>query len=211
MTNSNSILYFSPPPPFLLQLLVKTQVVRGKFYEPTEISRDELLQVHKVKYLRSLNWSFNAARIAEIPILLFVPNCWVQRGYLRPMRFQTAGSIMAGKLALEYGWAINLGGGFHHCCSYKGGGFCPYADITLMIQRVFAEEPEIRNVMIVDLDAHQGNGHERDFMNNPHVYILDMYNFLIYPKDHEAKLAIRYAVELKPRTGNRQYLAKLKK
>uniref|UniRef100_A0A1I8PM92 Histone deacetylase 11 n=1 Tax=Stomoxys calcitrans TaxID=35570 RepID=A0A1I8PM92_STOCA len=194
------------------ELLVKTQVVPlGKFYEPAEITKEELLHVHKEKYLRSLKWSLNVAKIAEIPILVFVPNCWVQCGYLKPMRFQAAGSIMAGKLALEYGWAINLGGGFHHCCSYKGGGFCPYADITLLIQRVFAEESHITQVMIVDLDAHQGNGHERDFMNNPYVYILDMYNFRIYPKDHEAKLAIRYAVELKPRTANKEYLAKLKK
>lgn len=186
-------------------------MVKGKFYEPQEITQDELLRVHKAKYLRSLNWSLNVAKIAEIPILLFVPNCWAQRGYLRPMRFQTAGSIMAGKLALQSGWSINLGGGFHHCCSYKGGGFCPYADITLLIQRIFDEESHIRNIMIVDLDAHQGNGHERDFINNPHVYIMDMYNMSIYPRDHEAKLAIRYAVELKPRTGNVQYLRKLKR
>ena len=30
--------------------------------------------------------------------------------------------------------------------------------------------------MIIDLDAHQGNGHERDYINNPNVYILDAYN-----------------------------------
>ncbi|XP_073820375.1 histone deacetylase 11 [Musca autumnalis] len=195
------------------ELLIKYKLMQGKFYEPTEISKEELLEVHKDKYLRSLKWSFNVAQIAEIPFLIFVPNCWVQCGYLRPMRFQTAGSIMAGKLALEYGWAINLGGGFHHCCSYKGGGFCPYADITLMIQRIFSEEEEhhINKVMIIDLDAHQGNGHERDFMDNSRVYIMDMYNYLIYPKDHEAKLAIRRAVELKPRTENREYLTKMKR
>lgn len=190
---------------------METQVLKGRFYEPDEITEEELLKVHTVKYLRSLKWSLNVAKIAEIPILLFVPNCCVQRGYLKPMRFQTAGSILAGKLALQYGWSINLGGGFHHCCSYKGGGFCPYADITLLIQRIFSEERYIEYVMIIDLDAHQGNGHERDFMNNNYVYIFDMYNFRIYPKDQEAKLAISYAVELAPRTKNKEYLRKLKK
>ncbi|XP_065366549.1 histone deacetylase 11 [Calliphora vicina] len=195
----------------IAKILLETQVVKGTFYEPDEITQEDLLKVHKPKYLSSLKWSLNVAKIAEIPFLLFVPNCCVQRGYLKPMRFQTAGSIMAGKLALQNGWAINLGGGFHHCCSYKGGGFCPYADITLLIQRIFEEERYIENVMIVDLDAHQGNGHERDFMNNAYVYIMDMYNFRIYPKDQEAKLAIRYAVELQPRTNNREYLRKLRK
>lgn len=156
-------------------------------------------------------WSLNAAKISEIPLLLFVPNTFVQRGYLRPMRFQTAGSILAGSLALRYGWAINLGGGFHHCCAYKGGGFCPYADITLLITKTFEEERNVETAMIVDLDAHQGNGHERDFYENNNVYILDMYNASIYPRDHEAKLAISCAVELRPRTADETYLKKLRR
>ncbi|CAG2064799.1 unnamed protein product, partial [Timema podura] len=72
------------------------------------------------------------------------------------MRFQTGGSILAGKLALERGWAINIGGGFHHCSSNKGGGFCPYADITLLINFLLKyEQQHVKSAMIVDLDAHQ--------------------------------------------------------
>lgn len=37
--------------------------------------------------------------------------------------------------------------------------------------------------MIVDLDAHQGNGHERDHIGNEDVYIVDAYNHRIYPGD----------------------------
>lgn len=71
-------------------------------------------------------------------------------------RYQTGGTILAGKLALERGWAINVGGGFHHCSANKGGGFCPYADITLLIQFLFQNYPlQIKRVLIVDLDAHQ--------------------------------------------------------
>lgn len=50
---------------------------------------------------------------------------------------QVGGSILAAKLAKERGWAINVGGGFHHCSAEKGGGFCVYADITLCIQYAF--------------------------------------------------------------------------
>ncbi|XP_055389066.1 histone deacetylase 11 [Condylostylus longicornis] len=179
---------------------------------PNEIEKKDLLKVHTKKYLKSLKWSWNVAKIAEIPLLVFVPNSFVQNGYLRPMRFQTAGSILAGKLALQYGWSINLGGGFHHCSADKGGGFCPYADITLLIRNLLEQEDKlVKNVMIIDLDAHQGNGHERDFINNANIYILDMYNAAIYPRDHPAKLAIRCAVELKPRTPDKYYLNKLKK
>lgn len=63
---------------------------------------------------------------------------------------------MAGKLALDRGWAINIGGGFHHCSSKRGGGFCPYADISLLVAFLFVHYPDrVKSVMIVDLDAHQ--------------------------------------------------------
>ncbi|KAH8383226.1 hypothetical protein KR009_007486 [Drosophila setifemur] len=182
----------------------------GSFYEPKELTKEQLRRIHTRDYLKSLEWSMNVACIAEVPVMAFVPNRFIQRAYLRPMRFQAAGSILAGKLALDYGWSINLGGGFHHCCSYRGGGFCPYADISLLIIRLFEQEPfRVRRIMIVDLDAHQGNGHERDFNNVAAVYILDMYNAFVYPKDHAAKQTIRCAVELRNHTEDAYYLRQL--
>lgn len=61
----------------------------------------------------------------------------------------------ASRLAVERGWAINLGGGFHHCSADHGGGFCVYADITLAIRFLFSQVDSIKQAMIVDLDAHQ--------------------------------------------------------
>lgn len=127
------------------------------------------------------------------------------------MRYQTGGSVLASKLALQNGWSINLGGGFHHCSSSSGSGFCAYADISLIINKLLVEEQQLSKVMIVDLDAHQGNGHERDFINNKNVFIFDMYNAFIYPRDNFAKGRINIAVELKPHTNDDVYIAKLKK
>ncbi|XP_067000305.1 histone deacetylase 11 [Anabrus simplex] len=175
--------------------------------KPNEASLDDLLLVHTVRYLKSLKWSWNVAMIAEIPPLAFIPNCMVQASYLKPMRFQTGGSILAGKLALERGWAINIGGGFHHCSKDRGGGFCPYADITLLIQFLFQhEQRRVKLAMIVDLDAHQGNGHEHDFTDHQNVYILDIYNGGIYPRDKKAKRGIRRGVPLPHLTEDREYL-----
>ena len=73
-----------------------------------------------------------------------------------PSRFQVGGSVLAGELAIHRGWAINIGGGFHHCSGNKGGGFCSYADITLLIKWLFKFYPHrVKTAMIVDLDAHQ--------------------------------------------------------
>ena len=55
---------------------------------------------------------------------------------------------------MERGWAINIGGGFHHCSANKGGGFCAYADIALAI-RFLVDRHDLKKAMIIDLDAHQ--------------------------------------------------------
>lgn len=122
------------------------------------------------------------------------------------------GTILAAKLANERGWAINVGGGFHHCSADSGGGFCVYADITLSIRYAFVHLNISRylncsiavssilktcfsisinyivyvrvcemlsRVMIIDLDAHQGNGHERDFSDDSESSHLSICNYNI--------------------------------
>ena len=93
-------------------------------------------------------------------------------------------------MALEKGWAVNFGGGFHHAHCKDGGGFCIYPDITLVIRYLKEFKQTVKKFMIVDLDAHQGNGHERDFMGDDSVYIFDTFNPHIYPGDNHAKQAI---------------------
>ncbi|KAM9758032.1 histone deacetylase 11 [Menidia menidia] len=117
--------------------------------------------------------------------------------------------VSAGKLALDRGWAINVGGGFHHCSSDRGGGFCAYADITLAIKFLFDKVEGISKATIIDLDAHQGNGHERDFLDEKRVFIMDMYNRYIYPGDGFAKRAIKRKVELDWGTEDSEYLQKV--
>ncbi|XP_039295037.1 histone deacetylase 11 isoform X2 [Nilaparvata lugens] len=175
--------------------------------KPEEATEQDLLVVHSKQYLKNLKWSWTVAKIAEIPPLALLPNYLVQRLYLRPMRFQTGGSILAGRLAMKRGWAINIGGGFHHANAHRGGGFCVYADITLLIQFLFNDRnSNVKSAMIVDLDAHQGNGYQRDFINNQKVYIMDVYNKRIYPRDTDAKKSINCKVELEPFTSDETYL-----
>ncbi|XP_046851755.1 histone deacetylase 11-like [Xenia sp. Carnegie-2017] len=188
--------------------LSESDVLKNKtFVEPLEASEEYLLKVHTQRYLDNLKWSWRVASITEVPPVAFLPNFIVQRILLRPLRLQTGGTILAGKLAVDNGWAINVGGGFHHCSSDKGGGFCAYADITLALNFLFEKASTVSKAMIVDLDAHQGNGHERDFLSNPQVYIMDVYNSKIYPFDKFAKRAINKMVELDHETDDDKYLS----
>ncbi|KAH7681954.1 histone deacetylase 11 protein [Dioscorea alata] len=185
-------------------VLEKSQIV-----EPLEALQDDLL-VHPESYLSSLKSSLKVSLIIEVPPVAALPNCLLQRKVLYPFRKQVGGSILAAKLAKERGWAINVGGGFHHCSANEGGGFCVYADISLCIQYAFVRL-NISRVMIIDLDAHQGNGHERDFSDDRRVYIMDMYNSGIYPLDFEASRYIDQKVELVSGTKTKDYLDQLDK
>lgn len=188
---------------FLLEANVLTE---AETIRPLVAKESDLLVVHTPEYLKKLKWSFHVARITEVPPAACVPNFLLQQHVLKPFRLQTGGTILAGKVAMKNGWAINIGGGFHHCHAEDGGGFCAYADITLCIKFMF-RRLGVTKVMIVDLDAHQGNGHERDFIHDNRVYIMDVYNCCIYPRDSYAKHAIRKKVELMPKTRDKQYLS----
>ncbi|GAB4854436.1 histone deacetylase, variant 2 [Ancistrocladus abbreviatus] len=195
----------------ICQFLISAGVLHKKrIIEPEEASKDDLLVVHSEKYLASLSSSLNVATIVEVPPVALLPNCLVQQKVLHPFRKQVGGTVLAAKLAKERGWAINVGGGFHHCSAEKGGGFCAYADISLCIHFAFVHL-NISRVMIIDLDAHQGNGHEIDFSSDSRVYILDMYNPDIYPLDFEARRYINQKVEVPSGTSTDDYLRKLDK
>ncbi|KAI4377660.1 hypothetical protein MLD38_015251 [Melastoma candidum] len=193
----------------ICQFLIAEGVLpMNRLVEPLSASKDDLLVVHSESYLESLKSSLRVAMIVEVPPVGMLPNCLVQKKVLQPFLKQVGGTILAAKLAKERGWAINVGGGFHHCCSNKGGGFCVYADISLCIHFAFVRL-NISRVMIIDLDAHQGNGHEMDFARDERVYILDMFNPEIYPQDYEARRYIDQKVEVPSGTRTNTYLSKL--
>jgi len=112
-------------------------------------------------------------------------------------------------MAFLHGWAINLAGGYHHACSTHGGGFCIYPDITFIVHSARMHHG-IRRVMIIDLDAHQGNGHERDFIGDKEVHIVDAYNPNIYPGDEYAEKGISTVIPVFKHDDDNSYLDKLR-
>jgi histone deacetylase 11 len=80
--------------------------------------------------------SLKVAQVTELAPLAMLPHYLVDRKVLQPMRLHVGGSVVAAGLAVAHGWAVNLGGGMHHAHREDGAGWCPYADITLAVQRV---------------------------------------------------------------------------
>ncbi|CAD5225007.1 unnamed protein product [Bursaphelenchus okinawaensis] len=194
----------------VVQDLIDNGYITEEMYiKPVPVSHHDLTVVHSKFYLKSLMLPCMIAKVVEVPLATIVPYCIIEKRLLRPMRCQTGGTITASYIALNKGWSINIGGGFHHAHGYNGGGFCIYADISLALNFLFLDQ-RIKKAMVIDLDAHQGNGHEIDFADNDNVYILDVFNYEIYPRDFKAKESINTAVRLQSFTEDREYLFQLK-
>src|SRR5579872_3270392 len=148
-----------------------------------EASRDDLLLAHTREYLDSLHRSRAIANALEIAAARVFPSSILDRSILRPMRLATQGSILAVERALQGHAVFNLGGGYHHAFADHGEGFCIYADaaVALMRARKNGLLHQDDDVLVLDLDAHRGNGTEDIFKDDPHVNFLDLYNFQIYP------------------------------
>lgn len=178
-----------------------------------EISDKQLLFVHTQEYLDSLQDGATLAEITEIPHVVAIPKPLRESFLLKKLRFQVMGTLMAAHYAMLRGIGINIGGGFHHCSSCQGGGFCAFADISLAIKILRKMYPELK-VVIIDLDAHQGNGHARDKTNRiygdpENTIILDIYNSQIFPQDSFAKDGIDIDCPLDPYTTDDSYLKEL--
>ncbi|WP_051327309.1 histone deacetylase family protein [Desulfatibacillum aliphaticivorans] len=181
-----------------------------RIFEPEEISELDLLRVHSREYLDSLKKSSVVAEIAEMGALKLMPGFLLDKKILKPMRYATGGTVLACRLALQYGWSVNLSGGYHHAKADQGEGFCFYADIPVAAHVLWEQNPAMK-IMVVDLDVHQGNGHEAVFKDDPRVFIFDMYNAEIYPRDKEAAEYIDFNLPVDYGAKDEEYLVLLKK
>lgn len=53
----------------------------------------------------------------------------------------------------------------------------------------------------------KGNGHARDFADNPNVFVFDVFNPYVYPHDREARQFINRAVHVNGHTTDTSYLS----
>ena len=147
------------------------------------LAEADLLRVHDRAYLASLCQSRTVARILEAAPLRFVPAGLLHQWILRPMLVAAAGTLAAAESAcLSGGTAVCMGGGFHHAHADHGEGFCVFADIPIAIRGLVARGhlSAQDQVLVIDLDAHRGNGFEAICRDWP-VQFFDMYNFQVYP------------------------------
>ena len=153
-----------------------------------KVSDDMLSKLHSSEYLTSLNKSSTIAKVIEIGLTKYVPVSLLQKVLIDPIKLATLGTILAAEYALKNNEIVmNIGGGYHHAFSDHGEGFCFFADaaLSLVNSRDSGLLKKTDTVLMIDLDAHRGNGFESVTENDATVKNFDMYGFQTYPGLHE--------------------------
>ena len=123
----------------------------------------------------------------------------------RRAQLAAGGTILAARLALANGIACNTAGGSHHARYEHGAGFCTFNDVAVAALVLIVEELAA-NVLVVDLDVHQGDGTADILKNEPRAFTFSMHGERNYPA---RKIASDLDVALPDGTGDAEYLERL--
>jgi len=170
------------------------------FIEPEPVSDADLLLVHEADWvgrLKAGKLGFHEILRLEIPY---------SRQMVEGFLLAAGGSLLAGRLCLQDGVAVNLSGGFHHAFPDHGEGFCAIHDVAVAIRRL-QRDGEVRRVMVVDCDVHQGNGTAHIFRHDPSVFTLSIHQYRNYPA---VKPPSDVDINLPDGTGDEEYLERLR-
>ena len=82
-------------------------------------------------------------------------------------------------------FAGNLAGGTHHASANQGGGFCVFNDIAVTARVLqmehFRATKQGLQVLVIDLDVHQGNGTADIFATDSSVFTLSLHGEKNFP------------------------------
>ncbi len=180
--------------------LLRDGIARPRdFVEPAPASDEDIALAHHRDYIRKLK----SGTLSYLEILrLEIP---YSPELIRAVWLCAGGSTMAGRLALENGIAVNIGGGFHHAFPDHGEGFCVIHDVAIAI-RCLQKERTIERAMTVDCDVHHGNGTAAIFGGDATVFTFSIHQENNYPYP---KPPSNLDINLEDRVEDDEYLASL--
>tara|TARA_B100001057_G_C22805328_1_gene933177 strand:+ start:879 stop:1772 length:894 start_codon:yes stop_codon:yes gene_type:complete len=183
----------------LADYLLKMKLVKS-FYTPYPCSYLTLKRAHSESYIKHIkNKTLDEKSVKKIGFPLV--DSVVKRSLVA-----TGGTVLASKLAINYGLACNTAGGSHHANFDGGAGYCVFNDVAVAAQYLL-HRGLAGKILILDLDVHQGNGNSDIFRENRNVFTFSMHSKTNYP----AKKSISdLDVELEDNIEDKDYLKILK-
>lgn len=156
------------------QLVYEGTVKEGNFFHPEALSDESILLTHTHAYIHKLNHNL-LDRKEERAIGFPVRPDLIKRG-----KHIANGTLQCAHFAMQYGIAMNIAGGTHHAYADRGEGFCIFNDFAIAAKLLLSQKV-VQQILVVDLDVHQGNGTAKIFENNASVFTFSMHGAKNYP------------------------------
>ena len=161
------------------QLLYEGTITASNLFAPASCPDEVVLRTHSPEYVHKLQQQTLSAReqrhigFPQSPVL-------TQREWAI-----TQGTIDCCLYALQNGVALNVAGGTHHAFYDRGEGFCLLNDFAIA-SNYLLHKGLASQVLIIDLDVHQGNGTAALFSGEQRVYTFSMHGQHNYPFTKES-------------------------
>lgn len=184
----------------LREALLSQGIVSASQLHPAPlISQQDLLRVHSPEYVEGIRSNSLPVKVTR-PIGLPVSEALYTRSLAA-----VGGFVRATELALETGYSALLAGGTHHAFADRGEGFCVFNDFAVAALKLL-QDRKVKNILILDLDVHQGNGTSAILGERKDVFIVSLHGERNYPF---RKVPSHLDVPLPAGTGDAVYLAHL--
>ena len=160
------------------QLIHEGIVEESAFFAPRKLKEAEVLRVHNPDYwhkLKNLDLTRQEERRSGFPI---------SKQLVEREITINGGTLQCAEYALQHGVAMNIAGGTHHAYTDRAEGFCLLNDIAIAAQYLL-DQQLVRQILVVDLDVHQGNGTAEIFQHRPEVFTFSMHGAKNYPLQKE--------------------------
>ncbi|MBA4058341.1 MAG: histone deacetylase [Marivirga sp.] len=183
------------------QLLYEGTIETANLFSPAPIDEKWITLTHEPGYwtkLKSLALSPKEVRRTGFPL---------SRGLIDRELIIANGTLQCALYAREYGVSMNIAGGTHHAFTNRGEGFCLLNDIAIA-SNFLLHENLAKQILVIDLDVHQGNGTAEIFRNENRVFTFSMHGQNNYPL---AKETSDLDIGLKDFTEDSFYLKTLEK
>ncbi|MCM8791930.1 MAG: hypothetical protein NC826_02115 [Candidatus Omnitrophica bacterium] len=160
-----------------------------KIFSPLAVDDETLKLAHQPEYIQKIKLASQGVILNDIYRYVSTDNLNPLTGYIpqgidEASRIIVGASLLAGKLAAEKKAkkAISIGGGMHHAKLNYGEGFCFYNDVAILV-KYLKKEYNLKRILLIDTDAHAGNGTSEFFYEDPQVLFIDIHQdpYTLYP------------------------------
>lgn len=181
------------------QLIYEGRISADQLFAPEPLAEELVLLAHQNEYwqhLKNLTLPAKEQRRIGFPL--------TKQLVERELRI-AKGTVEGAVYAKQHGLAFNVAGGTHHAGSNWAEGFCLLNDQAIaanyLLNRGLASQ-----ILIIDLDVHQGNGTAEIFQAEPKVFTCSMHAEKNFPfRKEQSDLDISLADGI----GDAEFLEKL--